>query len=267
VTTRRTQLFDVSGKVVLITGGAGNLGKKMAETFISLGASVILVDRNDVELKKVVEELSKDYNGRIESFTCDLEIEQQRLSLIKEFQDSTREIDVLINNAAFVGSSELKGWNTSFEFQSVETWRRALEVNVTAAFHLAQGLINVLQRSSSPSIINIASIYGVYAPDWRLYEGTELDNPAAYSVSKAGLIQLTKWMASLLGPDLRVNAISPGGIARNQPDKFVEKYISRTSLGRMAQEEDLVGAVVFLASSASKYITGQNIVIDGGWGN
>jgi NAD(P)-dependent dehydrogenase (short-subunit alcohol dehydrogenase family) len=267
VTNRNTQLFDVSKKVVLITGGAGNLGKKIAATFVTLGANVILVDRNDMELKKVVEELNKDFNGRVESFTCDLEIEEQRLLLIKEFQDSTRKIDVLINNAAFVGSSELKGWNTSFEFQSIETWRRALEVNVTAAFQLVQGLTKVLRRSSSPSIINIASIYGVYAPDWQLYEGTEMNNPAAYSVSKAGLIQLTKWSASLLGPNIRVNAISPGGIARNQPNKFVEKYISRTSLGRMAEEEDLVGAVVFLASPASKYITGQNLVIDGGWGN
>ena len=267
MTIKYTQLFDVTDKVVMITGGAGNLGKKIAETFVSLGASVILVDRNHVELRKVVDDLTISLKGKIESITCDLEIEEQRLLLIEEFQESARRIDVLINNAAFVGSSELKGWNTSFELQSVEAWRRALEVNVTSAFQLVQGLVNVLRRSSSPSIINIASIYGVYAPDWRLYEDTSINNPAAYSVSKAGLIQLTKWMGSLLGPDIRVNAISPGGIARNQPTKFVEKYISRTSLGRMAEEEDLVGAVVFLASPASKYMTGQNMVIDGGWGN
>ena len=262
-----SQLFDVSGKSVLLTGGAGQLGRKIAETFILLGANVILVDKDDQELEKVVKEFEKNLDVKIDFFVCDLEVEEQRLLLINKFLNSSKKIDVLINNAAFVGTSELGGWNTSFEFQSIETWRRALEVNVTAAFQLVQGLTKVLRRVSSPSIINIASIYGVYAPDWRLYDDTEMNNPAAYSVSKAGLIQLTKWMASLLGPEIRVNAISPGGIARNQPDNFVEKYISRTSLGRMAVEDDLVGTVVFLASPASKYITGQNIIIDGGWGN
>ena len=172
--------------------------------------------------------------------------------LINQIQNSSQKIDVLVNNAAFVGTSDLPGWDVNFELQSIETWRRAIEVNVTAAFQLVQGLSGVLRRASSPSIINIASIYGVFAPDWRLYENTEMTNPAAYSVSKAGLIQLTKWLASLLGPEIRVNAISPGGIERNQPKEFVAKYSSRTSLGRMAEEADLVGAVVFLASPASK---------------
>ena len=262
MSARSTQLFDVSGKVVLITGGAGHLGKKIAETFVDLGASVILVDRDERALKSQFEEL----NGKVEIFTCDLELEEQRGSLIKKFEDSSRKIDILVNNAAFVGTSALKGWNSSFELQSIDTWRRALEVNVTAPFQLIQGLIKALRRGASPSIINIASIYGVYAPDWQLYEDTDMNNPAAYSVSKAGLIHLTKWMASVLGPEIRVNAISPGGISRNQPDKFVEKYNRRTSMGRMAVEDDIVGAIVFLASAGSKYITGQNLVIDGGWG-
>ena len=266
MTSKYSQLFDVSGKVVLITGGAGHLGAKIAEIFLELGANLILVDQNEKNLELAVGKLQRIGQGKVEFIVCDLEREEQRNSLIEKYQNSEIGIDVLINNAAFVGTSEMQGWNTAFELQSIETWRRAIEVNVTAAFHLIQGLTPVLKRSSAPSIVNVSSIYGVYAPDWRMYQGTEMNNPAAYAVSKAGLIQLTKWLASLLGPKIRVNAISPGGIIRNQPANFIENYSSATSLSRMAEEEDLLGAIIFLSSTAARYITGQNLIIDGGWG-
>jgi NAD(P)-dependent dehydrogenase (short-subunit alcohol dehydrogenase family) len=260
-------LFDIENKVVLITGAAGHLGSSIAEAFAELGAILILIDREETSLQLLVEGLQGRFNTSVEYIVCDFEQEEQRQSLILEFQRSSKGIDVLINNAAFVGTSNLQGWNTNFENQNIDTWRRALEVNVTAAFHLIQGLTSVMRKTSSPSIINVCSIYGVYAPEWQAYEGTEMNNPAAYSVSKAGLIQLTKWLASLLGPDIRVNAVSPGGISRNQPASFIEKYERKTNLGRMATEEDMVGPIIFLASNASKYITGQNIIVDGGWGN
>jgi NAD(P)-dependent dehydrogenase (short-subunit alcohol dehydrogenase family) len=120
-------------------------------------------------------------------------------------------------------------------------------------------------RANTGSVINIASIYGALGPDWRLYEGTALGNPAAYAASKGGLIQFSRWLATTLAPEVRVNTISPGGIARGQPERFTQEYLHRTPLKRMMREEDVIGAVAYLATPASAYVTGQNIFIDGGW--
>jgi len=124
----------------------------------------------------------------------------------------------------------------------------------------------MLASSQNASIVNIASIYGLHAPDWSLYEGTALGNPAAYGVSKGGLIQLTRWLSTTLAPTVRVNAIAPGGIFRSQPEEFVKKYSSKTPLNRMASENDFQGAIAFLATDLSKYVTGQVLSVDGGWG-
>ena len=124
----------------------------------------------------------------------------------------------------------------------------------------------MLKSQEGASIINIASIYGLYGPDWSLYEGTNMNNPAAYAASKGGLIQLTKWLATTIAPEVRVNAISPGGIFRNQSTIFVKRYEDKTPLGRMASEDDFRGAIAYLATDMSKYVTGQNFSVDGGWG-
>ena len=141
-----------------------------------------------------------------------------------------------------------------------------MEVNLTAVFDLCQGVTPLLRASTGPNIINIASIYGHYGPDWSLYKGTTMGNPAAYNASKGGLIQFTRWLATTLAPDVRVNAISPGGIFRNQPEIFVNRYKAKTPLGRMATEDDFRGIIAYLASDLSKYMTGQNLTVDGGWG-
>ena len=116
------------------------------------------------------------------------------------------------------------------------------------------------------AIINIASIYGSYGPDWSLYEGTNMSNPSAYCASKGGLIQFTRWLATTIAPRIRVNTISPGGVFRNQQEAFVQRYEAKTPLGRMAKEDDFRGAIAYLASDLSKYVTGQNLAVDGGWG-
>ena len=139
-------------------------------------------------------------------------------------------------------------------------------MNLTAAFHLSQGLTAELRKASGANIINVTSIYGEYGPDWRLYEGTDMGNPAAYGASKGGLNQFTRWLATTIAPDVRVNAISPGGVFRNQPEKFVNRYIERTPLKRMATEDDFRGVVAYLASDLSQYVTGQVLRVDGGWG-
>ena len=122
-----------------------------------------------------------------------------------------------------------------------------------------------LEKSGAASVIQIASIYGMLGPDLRLYEGTGMGNPAAYAASKGGLLQMTRWLSTVLAPKVRVNAITPGGIWRRQAAEFVERYESRVPLGRMGSEEDLKGAVAYLASDLSAYVTGHNLVVDGGW--
>jgi len=170
-----------------------------------------------------------------------------------------------VHNAAFVGTSAGKGWSTSFEQQTLEPWARSLEVNLTAPFHLTQLLLPLLKKSPAPSLVSIGSIYGILGPDWGLYDGMEMGNPAGYAAAKGGMIQLTRWLATTLAPHVRANSVSPGGIERLQPKEFVDAYVAKTPLRRMATEGDIIGAVAFLLSDASAYITGQNFAVDGGF--
>lgn len=260
------ELFQLKNRTAIITGATGALGRVMAMTLAELGADLILVDLPRSDFKSLEKELQMKWSAKSTSIPCDLENEASRLNLIKKITESRIEINCLINNAAFVGSSELTGWAVPFEKQSLETWRRAFEVNLTAAFHLSQALTPILRSSIGGNIINITSIYGQYGPDWKLYENTDMGNPAAYGVSKGGLVQLTRWLSTTLAPEIRVNAIAPGGVFRNQPKKFVDRYAAKTPLKRMAIEEDFKGVIAFLASDLSNYVTGQVLNVDGGWG-
>lgn len=260
------ELMNLKGRRALITGATGGLGKVMADTLAELGADLVLVDRPGSDFQSLTETLTQRWGIKVQYRHCDLEQQDQRTELMEWLKSSGGGLNILINNAAFVGTSELQGWAVPFEQQTVDTWRRALEVNLTAVFDLCQGLTPMLRAGKGASVINIASIYGEYGPDWRLYEDTEMSNPAAYGASKGGLIQFTRWLATTIAPRVRVNAISPGGVSRNQPKKFVQRYEARTPLGRMATENDFRGAVAYLASDLSNYVTGQNLAVDGGWG-
>jgi len=258
--------MDLSGKRALITGANGALGRIFAESLAELGADLVLVDIQESNFETFSTQISSKWGVAVESLVCDLEVQSERSKLIKSVKSESKTLDILINNAALVGSSDLQGWGVPFEEQSVETWRRAFEVNLTAVFELCQGLIPLMKASRNGSIINIASIYGIFAPNWDLYEGTKMGNPAAYAASKAGLIQLTRWLSTTVAPAVRVNSISPGGIFRNQEPIFTQKYEKLNPMGRMATEDDFRGAITFLASDLSKYVTGQNLHVDGGWG-
>lgn len=260
------ELMNLNGHRALITGATGGLGKVMADTLAELGADLVLVDRPGSDFQSLTQALTQRWDVKIQHRFCDLEQQAQRTELIDWLKNGGEGLNILINNAAFVGASELQGWAVPFEEQTVETWRRALEVNLTAVFDLCQGLTPMLKAAEGASIINIASIYGMYGPVWSLYEGTSMSNPAAYGASKGGLIQFTRWLATTIAPNVRVNAISPGGVFRNQPEAFVQRYDAKTPLGRMATEDDFRGVVAYLASDMSKYVTGQNLAVDGGWG-
>ena len=259
-------LMSLKGRRALITGGCGHIAVAMAETLSEMGADLILADRDAKQLDALASRLSGTWGRSVTTHVCDLGEETERVAMIAAIEADGCGLDILVNNAAFVGTSGLCGWVAPFAEQSLDTWRRAFEVNLTAVFHLSQALLPLLRDKGSGSIINIGSIYGELGPDWNLYEGTAMGSPAAYGASKGGLFQLTRWLATTIAPDVRVNAISPGGVARGQPESFVGKYISRTPMLRMAMEDDFRGATAYLASDASAYVTGQVLRVDGGWG-
>jgi NAD(P)-dependent dehydrogenase (short-subunit alcohol dehydrogenase family) len=258
------QLMDLRGRRALVTGALGGLGRVMSHTLAELGADMLLVDRPGGDFAALQAELTQ-WKVKVQPLACDIEKESERRALMDSIKADSQGLSILVNNAAFVGTSGLTGWAVPFEQQSLETWRRALEVNLSAIFDFCQGLAPVLRQSPGANIVNIASMYGILGPDWRLYEDTNMSNPAAYAASKGGVIQLTRWLSTTLAPAVRVNSISPGGVWRKQPESFVQRYEARTPLGRMANEEDFAGAIAFLTSDQARYVTGQNLAVDGGW--
>lgn len=257
------ELMSLDGRVGLVTGGAGHLGKVICETLAEQGAAVAVLDKAGSGL--VADDLARRYGVPTLAIDLDLADEVARKTVPERVVDALGGLDILVNNAAFVGTSGLTGWVAPFAEQTVETWRKAMEVNLTAVFDLSQAALPLLINGKHGSIVNIASIYGLEGPDWSLYEGTAMGNPAAYAASKGGLIQFSRWLATTVAPSVRVNVISPGGVARGQPEVFRQRYEARTPLRRMACEEDFKGVVAFLACDASSYVTGQNILVDGGW--
>jgi NAD(P)-dependent dehydrogenase (short-subunit alcohol dehydrogenase family) len=237
----------------------------VGDTFAEMGASVAVLDRT----REICDTVAQDIAARRKVATLGVPIELENEAEVATVHETVRKhfgrLDILVHCAALVGTSPLEGWAVPFEEQSLNTWRRAHEVNVTAGFHLIQSCADLLKASGHGSVIAVSSIYGVVAPDFGLYEGTQMGNPAAYASSKAGLLQLTRWLSTALAPRVRVNAITPGGVFANQDPAFVARYEKRTPMGRMAGVEDFKGAMAYLASDLSAYVTGQNLVVDGGW--
>jgi len=258
-------LMDLSGRRALVTGGVGCVGRIACETLVELGASVAVLDQDAAACRARAEELVRRLGGRAVPLACDLRDEAATRAAVQTAVEELGGLEVLIHAAAYVGTTQADGWGVPFERQTVEAWDAALRVNLTSAFVMAQEARQALAASGHGSVILFSSIYGVAAPDFRLYAGTTMANPAGYGASKGGLLQLMRTLATTLAPRIRVNAISPGGVARGQPEAFQRRYVERTPLGRMAMEDDLRGAVAYLASDLSAYVTGQNLVVDGGW--
>jgi NAD(P)-dependent dehydrogenase (short-subunit alcohol dehydrogenase family) len=258
-------LIDLTGRVAAVTGGAGHVGTAIVEAYAELGATIVVIDLDQAACDAAAGSIRRRFGVDAIGHAANLADDRALQGVAPFIEREARRLDVLVNAAAMVGTARLAGWAVPFESQSVETWRKAIDVNLTAPFALVQSCSALLRRSGHGSVINIASIYGVVGPDWRLYEATDLGNPAAYSASKGGLLQLTRWLATTLAPAVRVNAITPGGVFRDTKEPFLSKYVSRVPLGRMATEDDLKGAAVYLASDLSSYVTGHNLVVDGGW--
>jgi NAD(P)-dependent dehydrogenase (short-subunit alcohol dehydrogenase family) len=259
------QLGSLAGRRAVVTGGAGHIGLAIGETLIELGARVAILDRDERACRSRVRELARRRSGSAFAVVCDLADEARTRAAAREAIRVMGGLDVLIHAAAFVGDTRLPGWAAAFPKQTASAFEAALRVNLTSAFILAQECRHSLERSTHGSIILFSSIYGTVAPDFELYKGTSMANPAGYGASKGGLQQLARHLAAQLAPHVRVNTISPGGVLRGQPAVFRSRYVRRAPLRRMAREEDLKGAVAYLASDLSSYVTGHDLRVDGGW--
>jgi len=254
--------MDLTGRVALITGGAGHMGSAAGDALAELGASIVVMDLTQDACEQTAKRIHETYG--VETFPLVADMTKER-SINQKIGDKYGRLDILLNCAALVGTSDVKGWGVPFAQQAIESWSIALDANLTAPFGLVQSCAELLEQSGHGSVIHIGSIYGMIGPDMRLYKGTNAGNPAAYAASKGGAIQITRWLATVMAPKVRVNSISPGGIWRGQAKSFREEYVSRTPMGRMAAEEDFKGAISYLASDMSAYVTGHNLVVDGGW--
>ena len=258
------ELQNLDGKVAIISGGAGFLGSMMASALAEMGSNIAIVDRNKEEGERVCSYLGEKYSCDTSFFELDLSDDEEVSKIPKLVNDRFGGLDILINAAAIVIDKYIEGWAVDFEDQKSSLWVDAIQVNLTSAFTLSRESYKYLKISGKGNIVNIISHYGIVGPDWSLYKGTEMGNAAAYASSKGGLLQLTKWLATTLAPEVRVNSITPGGIYRKHKDPFLSRYKAKTPMKRMGSEEDFKGAVLFLTSDLSSYVTGHNLVIDGG---
>jgi NAD(P)-dependent dehydrogenase (short-subunit alcohol dehydrogenase family) len=259
------EMMALSGRTALITGGGGHIGRAAAEGLAELGANLVIVDRDQKQAEQVAAEIERKHQSRAIAFPIDLANESDIRALPAKVAEEFGDLSVLIHSAAYTGATNVPGWGVPFAEQSVSAWDEAMQVNLTSAFVLAQSFAEMLRNTGHGSIILIGSIYGVAAPDFSLYEGTGMANPAAYGAGKGGLLQLGRYLSTVLAPSVRCNVLSPGGVQRGQDAAFIRRYEARTPLKRMATEEDLKGAVAYLASDLSAYVTGQQLLVDGGW--
>lgn len=259
------KLMDMRGRKALVTGGAGHIGLAIEEALIELGARVAVLDMDPAACEARARRLNARRAGSAVPLACDLSDEADTRAATRAAIKRLGGLDVLVHAAAYVGTTQVPGWAVPFAEQTTEAFEKAARVNLTAAFTLVHEAREALARSGRGSVIFIGSTYGVSAPVLSLYDGTKMANPAGYAATKGGVLMLAKHLATVLAPRVRVNSLCPGGVFRGQPAAFVARYEKRTPLARMAREEDFKGAIAYLASDLSAYVTGHNLMVDGGW--
>ena len=259
--------FNLSGKVSVVTGGCGLLGAQYCNCLSEAGAHVIIADLEQKKCLHLENEI-REKGFAATGMAVDLSDETSVKSWAEKIKNDFSGVDIIVNNAAI----KTPGFFTPLEEYKLEDWNGVLAVNITAMFLIVRELGPAMLVNGKGSIINISSIYGVVAPDQRLYEGSgftdtgnPFNTPLVYSVTKGAVIAFTRYLAAYWGPrGIRVNTLTPGGVFSGQNDTFTQKYSSKVPLGRMAEKEELLGALLFLASDASSYVNGQNIIVDGG---
>lgn len=251
------ELLSLKDKIILVTGGAGMYGKCIAGGLAEAGGTVIISSRNAVHIEKVAKEFC-DKGFNIKAHVVDQADHRSIMDLKQWIVNEFGRLDVFVNNAV---SRPMKGYDAP-----IEDFGKSMEVNATGMMDILREMIGLIEKSGGGSVINVASMMGMFGPDLSNYEGTNMGNPAPdYFFHNAGLINLTRYLARIFaGKNIRVNCISPGGLFNHQPERFLENYCKKVPLGRMANNDDIKGLVVLLASKAGEYINGENILMDGG---
>ncbi len=278
--------FGLNNKTAIISGGAGYIGKVYVSALLKNGADVIIIDRS-FDKKSVLNELQNEFKvsqsllKRIKFFECDITKKQEINNVFKNLTQ-LKKLKILINNASLVkqvGNDNLVDAYKPFLSMEPNEWEEYFSVDLTGTLLLCQKCIPLMKKNGGGTIINISSTYGILSPDQRLYDyfnkkltsaekkkGIKIEKPVGYSISKSGILNLTRFLATKFAKDkIRVNTLTLGGVYNRNPTEFVKEYSKRTPLGRMADRNEYSGPLLFLASEMSSYMTGSNLIVDGGW--
>jgi len=269
------QEFNLTARAALVTGGAGLLGAEFCRTLAEAGAAVVVVDLNAEAATRVADSLNQA-GYRALAVPGDITRPESVSAMLERVLSTFGRLDILVNSAALdpkfdADAAALGIAPGRFEDHPLEQWNAALNVNLTGMFLVTQACVKpMLDQGGKGSIINVCSTYGLNGPDQRIYRKKDGSQPAFkpvyYSVTKAGVLGFTRYLAAYYaGTEIRVNALTPGGVYNNHDETFVINYSAKTILGRMARKDEMNGALLFLASDASSYMTGGNLVVDGGW--
>lgn len=263
--------FDLKGQTAVVTGGAGLLGRQFCKTLAEAGASVLVADLNEESARRVADELDS-CGARAKGFGLDVTDPKSTRAMVEAAVGAFGRLDILVCSAAMdpkFDNTQAGRHRNTFEDFPLEGWKQALDVNLTGLFLCAQAAVQPMLEQNHGVIINICSTYGLVGPDQRIYEHPgqpQQFKPVYYSVTKAGVLGLTHYLATYYaGKNIRANALTPGGVYNQHDETFTRNYSYRTVLGRMAYPDEMNGALLFLASDASSYMTGANLVVDGGW--
>ena len=249
-------LLSLRGKVVLVTGGAGMYGKCIVEGLAEADGTVVIASRNAQACQEYADELlARDLD--VHALRVDQADHGSVVALRDQIEQQFGALNVFVNNSV---ARPMKRY-----LDPLETWAESMRVNATGMFDIVRTMADLIAKTGGGTIVNISSMMGLFGPDFSNYEGTDMDAPPDYFFHKGGMVTLTKYLARKLAPQsIRVNCIAPGGLFSNQPQLFLDRYNKKVPLGRMADHDDIKGVVVFLASQASSYITGETILMDGG---
>jgi NAD(P)-dependent dehydrogenase (short-subunit alcohol dehydrogenase family) len=250
-------LFSLKGKVCLVTGGAGNYGKSIAEGLAEAEGTVVIASRNTTQNEIVASDF-REKGLEVYALTVDQSDHQSVMNLKNTIPEKFGKLDVFVNNAV---SRPMKSYD-----DSIETFADSMKANATGMMDILREMAGLIEQNGGGSIINISSMMGMFGPHLSNYEGTDMGNPPPdYFFHNAGLINLTRYLSKIFtGKNIRVNSVSPGGLFNHQPERFLENYCKKVPLGRMANTDDIKGVMVLLASEAGAYINGENILMDGG---